>query len=719
MSTTQPVKHDRRPARTPALRSIPALEWELRQRLGGGAAVRRSRLLDLLEACTTVPVVSLVAPPGYGKTVLLEQWADRDPRRFAWLPAGGEADAVPAIARVVSAWRHGAALPGVLVLDGADEVDGEACLEAAVALLDRLPVPSQVAVAGRVELPAVARLRARGSVVEIGAAELAMDPDETATLLRAAGLDASDAEADEMGRRTEGWPAALYLAALSARAGGSEHGGGVQLVEGDRFLTDYLQSVVLSELSPRQRRFLLRTSVLDRLCGPLCDALLASSGSVEQLESFERSSLPLVPLDRNRRWYRHHNLLRELLRAELERREPSTARELTQRAARWCARNGLPEPAIEYGMRAGEADLVAMLVEQAAPPAWHGGRAASVQRWLDWLDRNRLVQRYPAVAALGAGIHLAGGRLATAERWIAAAAAPERGDRARPRGPLATLRAAICDRGAERMRSDAELAMDLLPPSSWWRPAALLLLAVARLLNGDPGGADAALAGAVEVAEDAGATVTASVALAERAILAMDVENWRGADALVERARAAIAGAGLEGYATSALPYAVAARAAIHRGDVAEADDDLERAERLLHLVTHAIPFQAVQARLELVRARTALMDVSGARALLHQAEDVLRRRPGLGVLEDQAAELRSHLDAIHANVAGASSLTTAELRLLPHLATHHSFREIGEELHLSPHTVKTQAIAIYRKFGVSSRSQAIQRAADLGVLVS
>jgi LuxR family maltose regulon positive regulatory protein len=163
----------------------------------------------------------------------------------------------------------------------------------------------------------------------------------------------------------------------------------------------------------------------------------------------------------------------------------------------------------------------------------------------------------------------------------------------------------------------------------------------------------------------------------------------------------------------------VAARAAIHRGDVAEADADLGRAERLLPRLTHAIPFQAAQARLELVRARTALMDVSGARALLHQAEDVLRRRPGLGVLEDQAAELRSQLEAIHADVAGASSLTAAELRLLPHLATHHSFREIGEELHLSPHTVKTQAIAIYRKFGVSSRSQAIQRAADLGVLAS
>jgi LuxR family maltose regulon positive regulatory protein len=715
MSTAQPIKHDRRRSGTPPLQSIPALEWELRQRLGGGAPVRRSRLLDLLDASATVPVVSLVAPPGYGKTVLLEQWAERDPRRFAWLPGGG-ADAVPALARAVSAWR-GSGRPGVLVLDGPGRT-GEACLRAAVGLLDHLPPPSQVAVAGTVELPAVAGLRAQGRVVEIGADELAMDHDEAATLLRSAGLEISDAEVAQLAGRTEGWPAALYLAALSARAGGAGPGHPVELAEGDRFLADWLESAVLSELSSRQRRFLTATSVLDRLCGPLCDALLDSSGSADELELFEQSSVPLVPLDRNRRWYRHHNLLRELLRAELERREPDTARELRRRAAGWCARNGLLEEAIEYAMRAADGDLVAGLVGEAAPCAYHDGRAAGVARWLDWLDDNDLVGRHAAVAALGAGFHLSDGRLATAERWIDAAVT-KRGGGPELEGSLATLRAAICDHGVDRMRGDAELAMALLPVSSRWRPTALLLLAVARLLGGDHAAADATLAGAVEVAEDAGATVTAATALAERAVLAIEMEDWAGAAALAERGRTAVDGAGLGSYASSALPYAVAARVAIHRGEVSRADGDLDRAQRLLPGLTHAIPFQAVQARLELVRARTALMDVSGARPLLQQAEDVLRRRPGLGVLEDQAAELRSQLDAIHADVAGASSLTSAELRLLPHLATHHSFREIGEELHLSPHTVKTQAIAIYRKFGVSSRSQAIRRAADLGVLAS
>jgi LuxR family maltose regulon positive regulatory protein len=133
--------------------------------------------------------------------------------------------------------------------------------------------------------------------------------------------------------------------------------------------------------------------------------------------------------------------------------------------------------------------------------------------------------------------------------------------------------------------------------------------------------------------------------------------------------------------------------------------------------MTHAVPFYAVQTRLELVRAYIALTDVAGARSVLREVDVLLRRQPDLGILRDDADELRSQLQTMRADVIGASSLTAAELRLLPMLATHHSFREIGERLHLSPHTVKTHALAIYRKLGVSSRSQAIQHTQHLGLL--
>jgi LuxR family transcriptional regulator, maltose regulon positive regulatory protein len=257
-----------------------------------------------------------------------------------------------------------------------------------------------------------------------------------------------------------------------------------------------------------------------------------------------------------------------------------------------------------------------------------------------------------------------------------------------------------------------------LPVVSPWRAAAILLLAISRQLAGDLDGADLVLARAVEVAEDAGTTETASVALAVRATLAMDRKDWNDAEGLAERASSIVHDAGLDDYVTSTLLYAVRARLAIHRRDVAEAREDLERAERLRPRLAHAVPFYAVQTQMALIGAQIALMDVRGAKDLLREVNDVLCQRPDLVMFREQADQLGARIDTIRRDLVGASPLTAAELRLLPHLATHHSFREIGEALHLSPHTVKTQAIAIYRKFGVSSRSHTIERAQDLGLLI-
>jgi LuxR family maltose regulon positive regulatory protein len=354
---------------------------------------------------------------------------------------------------------------------------------------------------------------------------------------------------------------------------------------------------------------------------------------------------------------------------------------------------------------------------------YRSGRLATLQRWFEWFDKSTQIERYPALAALGAWYHLVVGHLAASQRWADAA---QRGSfvgtlpdgSTSIEGWLALRRALLCPDGVEQARRDAELAERLLPMDSLLRATALLALGMAHLGSGAVGLADAVLVDAVEVAEDAGATVAAVDALAERAILAMRREDWPEAELLVERARAVIREARLDDYVTTILLYAAAARVEIHRGDVPPARDHLARAQRLRPQMTHAVPFYAVQTRLELIRAYISLTDVAGARSVLREVDDLLRRQPDLGVLGGEADELRSQLDTMRADVVGASSLTAAELRLLPLLATHHSFREIGERLHLSPHTVKTQAIAIYRKLGVSSRSQAIQRSEDLGLLL-
>jgi LuxR family transcriptional regulator, maltose regulon positive regulatory protein len=745
------------PDRRGTVPSFPIHESKLTPPLPRRGMVPRGALRDRLDASAVTPVVAICAPPGYGKTTLLADWAERDPRPFAWLSIDGRdndpavlltyitvaldrheaidrtvfgalgspgasvmGDIVPRLGAALSTRAH----PVVLVLDDIHLLHNQECVDAVAVLVDHLPARSQIVIASRGELPLPAgRLRAEGRIAEIGSDDLAMSNQEAGSLFRAADVELAEAEVAELTRRTEGWPVALYLAALAMKARGK----GVRVaVEGrDRFLVDYLQSVLLSRLSPTDVRFLTRTAVLDRLSGPLCDAVLGTTGSADVLESLERSNLLVIPLDHHREWYRYHHLFRELLRAGLERHEPELVRELTLRAATWCEHNGLPETAIECAMDAGDADQVARLLERLAFPAHRVGRDATLQTWFGWLETNGRIERYPAVAALGAWVQAFSGRPAAVERWADAA---ERGLSEKPPASgsasldgwgLALLNAVLCRDGMEQMRADAELALARLPVGSIWRPTAHLLLGISYLLAGDHRLADGVLADAVEVAEDGGGTIAVSVALAERSILAMEREEWIEAESHVERARSVVREAHLDDYVSSVLVYAAAARVAVHQGDARRAHEDLARAQRLRPQLTYALPVFAVQARLELVRAYLALTDVAGARTVLREADDVLRRRPHLGILQRQADELRSQLGNIRAEVIGASSLTAAEMRLLPLLSTHHSFREIGERLHVSQHTVKSQAMSVYRKLGVSSRSQAIHRARALGLLAA
>jgi len=727
--------------------SVLTLEPKLQPHLGADAQVPREGLLDLLGASSRTPVAAVLGPAGYGKTTLLAQWAERDPRAFGWLtidrrdndpsvllrdlaaavdriePAGGEepdaldAPGVPAVDVVLSRLGSAlsrAALPAVLVLDDVHLLHNQACLDAVTRLIDYLPAGSQLAMASRGEPPLpLARLRAEGRLVELGPEDLAMDSAEAGSLLARADIDLSRVDVAEVVRRTEGWPVALHFAALSL--GGRRAATATPLAGDDRFLVDYVQFELLSRLPSDLVSFLTRCSVLDRLSGPLCDAVLGTTGSADLLESLARSNLLTTPLDRRRQWYRLHRLLRELLRTELERREPAQAVELARRAAAWCDDNDLPEAAVEYAMAAGDADRAARIMVDLALPTYAAGRLGQLRRWFGWFEANRLVGRYPEVAVLGAWVNALAGRPAAAERWaeVAERAAPATSTD----GPLALLRAALCRGGASQMGTDAELALALAPAGSGWQASAQLLLGISHLLAGDLEAADRSLADATETGEYAGVDA-ATVALAERSLLAMARGDWQRAEALTGRARAGARRAWLERYPGSALLHTATARLAIHRGDVRRAREDLARAERVCPQLTWALPHLAVQVRLELARTYLSLTDAAAARGLLWEVDDLLARRPRLGLLGDQAAELHAQLDTMRMDALGASSLTAAEVRLLRLLGTHYSFREIGGLLHLSQHTVKSQAMSIYRKFGVSSRSGAIRHAHELGLLV-
>jgi LuxR family maltose regulon positive regulatory protein len=733
----------------------PCTRTKLSPHLQARPLVCRVDLLKLLEASGHATVIAVLAPPGYGKTTLLAQWADRDPRPFAWLaidhhdndpavllrnlavsldriqPLGlGLLEAVPSAGSVIDAVLPqlgsalaAAAAPLVLVLDDLHLLQNWDCLQMVSKLIGYLPTGSQLAIASREEPPLqLARLRAEGRVLGIGPEDLAMDRREASALLGNAELDVDPAVVGELVERTEGWPVALQLAALSPRARNRHRADAVALAGDDRFLTDYLEVVVLSRLPSRLVRFLTRCAVLDRMSGPLCDAVLDTTGSADLLEWLSRSNMLVVPLDRRRRWYRLHRLFRELLRSQLERDEPAAARQLAQRAADWCERNGLPEAAVDYAMAAGDADRAVRLVVDVALPTYSAGRLSTLQRWFDWLETTRLADRYAAIPLLGAWLNALAGHPAAAERWTEAAERWSSGDTPADANlpidrPLALLKAALCRHGVEQMQTDAEVALGLAPTGSSLQATAQLLLGISHLLAGDLDSADHHLADAAQVGEELGIDI-AMVALAERSILAMRRGDWQQAELLAERAGTAARPEWLEQYLTSALLHVVVARLAIHSGDVPQARSALARAEGLRSQLTYALPHLAVQVRLELARNYLALTDVAAAKEALWEVDSLLWRRPGLGVLRDQAEELRARLGALRQGPIGGSSLTPAEVRLLGLLGTHYSFREIGGQLYLSQHTVKSQAMSIYRKFGVSSRSEAIQYARDLGLLV-
>ena len=439
-------------------------------------------------------------------------------------------------------------------------------------------------------------------------------------------------------------------------------------------MADYLWSELLGQIPPELVAFLTRTAVLERMSGPLCDAVLDTTGSAQVLASLEESNLLLVPLDRQRRWYRYHHLFHELLLAELDRREPELVPELHGRAAGWCEANGLPETAIDHAQAAGDADRVARLVWKLAMPAYGAGRVDTTRRWFGWFEDQGLLGRYRSVAVLGAWLQALVGEPVAAERWADAAEhGPVAGtlpDGSTGQSYLALLRALLCRHGVDRMRADTQAALAELSPGSQWRPTAQLLEGIGSLLAGQADRADPVLAHAAEVATEAGALPAAAIALAERSVVAMGHQDWKQAATLAEQAQGVVRAGGLDGYVASALVHAVAARVAVHQGEVRQAQEQLARATRLRPLLTYALPYLAVQTLVELGRVCLAVDDAAGARVVLRQARDILRRRPDLGILPSQAEELRSKLDSSRGGAVGVSSLTTAELRLLPLLPT-------------------------------------------------
>jgi LuxR family transcriptional regulator, maltose regulon positive regulatory protein len=707
---------------------------------------------------STLPFATVVAPAGYGKTTLLARWAEEDPRPFAWVALDARDDDALVFLRYVTAAIHrvepiapdalealsgpagsmwskrvprvGSALaalehPLVLVLDDLHALANPSCLDVLAALFEYVPDGSLIAIASREEpaLP-LARWRAQGSVEEIGVGDLRLDEREAGLLMHAAGVELDGSELSELTERTEGWPAGLYLAALSMQVGAPSPASVAGFGGGDRFVSEYFRFELMSRLPTAEARFLTYTSVLERMSGGLCDAVLGSTRSAETLAALERRNCFVVPLDRRGERYRYHHLFRELLRRELERSEPDIVTELNRRAMAWCIANDLPEAAIRYGHAAGDTDTVAGLVDALALRVHYDGRLETLQEWLGWFGDDEL-RRYPALAVEGGWVRALTGRPADAERWLglaegATSAIPLSDGSATIEPWVATLRAGMMPDGVEPALADANLALDQLPPDSGWRPAALMLRGAANVLLGVTDRATTDLVAAVDVGLAGGAAEVVILAHAQLALMAADQGAWDEAGRRARAAQALVQEAGVGEYGTSALAHVATARVALHEGRSGDVRVALTSAHRLRPLLDHGLPWLTVQVGLELTRAHLALAEPGPARTILAETEHVIELRPNLGLLVAEADELHRRVAATSGSGgAWAMSLTGAELRLLPYLATHLMFPEIATRLFISRNTVKSEAVSIYRKLGVSSRSAAIERAVEVGLLES
>jgi LuxR family transcriptional regulator, maltose regulon positive regulatory protein len=696
--------------------------------------------------------VLVTAPAGYGKTTLLSQWAARDARPFAWVSVDERDDdplvllkhVVAAIDRIEPLGAHvtdafdraewpvwdavvprltaelsSRTAPFVIVLDGVDAVESKESTEAIGILIENIPPGSMIALAGR-SLPRmpIATLRVAGPLLEIGPYELALSRREAELLLRGSGVELDENEIAGLLQRTEGWAAGLRLAAL---ASGEDADHLSRLAGDDRYIADYLRSEYLLRLEPRVLRFLRQTSVLERMCAPLCNAVLRSKGSAGDLEEIERANLFLVQLDHHRGWYRYHHLFRDLLQRELAEEEPDLIPTLHRRAAAWYEAHLDPESALFHAHAAGDIDDAARILSSIAQQVNDSGRAGVVEGWLDLFDVDERLDRHPAVAVQGSSILALRGRAEEADRWLHAA---ERGVASRRKGVaavrprIAVMRSALCTEGPAQMQADAEAAVKKLAPDDPWRPAALLVQGAAAALLGDSERADPILEDAVDRAATIGSTETHSIALGERSLIAVEHEDVRASDALAEEAQRVVEEGDLAGYPTSALALAASARSRLRHGQWDQARRLLTAATCLTPHLTYALPWLAVQARVELADAYVTLRDREAAQHMLEEARGILALRPGLGVLGDGVERLGAEIAGMPEPRSGANSgLTRAELRLLPLLSTHLSFREIGERLHVSRNTVKTQAISVYRKLGVSNRSDAVAVAEELGLV--
>jgi LuxR family maltose regulon positive regulatory protein len=711
--------------------------------------IERQRLHAVLSGGGPRKLTVVEAPAGSGKTTLLAHWqrSDLESRPFAWLSLD-EADNDPAQfwTYVVEALRTvqpkigietlgllagrentvlELALPAlvnelaaldrqlVLVLDDYHAIGQQDIHDQLTWLLDHLPPTVEIALATRVDPPLhLARLRARGELVHMRAGELRFSVEEADAMIARLGLELEKTDIEQLQERTEGWAAGLYLAALSLRGRPDPREFISSFAGDDRHLVDYLAGEVLDEQSADVRRFLVRTSILRRLCAPLCDALTGDHRSLELLAEIERSNLFLVPLDSRREWYRYHHLFGRLLQLQLEHAEPDLLPELHRRASEWCRAQGDVGDAIHHAAAAGDFEAAADLIANNWIGFFNHGRLATVAGWLDALPVEA-VEGDRRLAVARAWLALDRGQLDEAGRWIAAAEAAEGGELEAEVAVLGAVhRFKVGDLGAARAAAERAIALE-----SFSGTVASCILGIALYLGGHDEEAAAPLARAVGLAREDGNQLGAAYALGYEALIHAGAGRTGEAERLADAALSEGDEPGFEQHFVLTIAYLARAEANKGRGHAAAAERDAARAVELSR--RGAGRLEVAAAMIALADARHASGDLDAADELLAKAAEIVARCPDAGTVgsllanaQRRRARPRRARDPVLRDELSDREL--AVLRLLP---SPLSAREIGAELFVSLNTVKTHMKAIYRKLGAASRQDAVERGKELRLI--
>jgi ATP/maltotriose-dependent transcriptional regulator MalT len=715
--------------------------------------VLRERLFERLRAGAGLALSLVAGPAGYGKTTLLAAWREAEAARkpVAWLTLDeGDNDPVVLWSYVIEALRRACpalsvsappqiagtasivhvVLPRLvnelddlgevtLILDDFHRLADGAARESLAWFVDHAPPGFQLVLSTRTEpcLP-LAALRAHGELLELRADDLRFTCGEADAFLNGRlGLGLLPEEVDALLERMEGWPAGLYLTALSLRRAADPRGLVNGLGASTRHLLDFLESEVLQAHDPPMQALMLRSSILGRLSGPVCDAVLEQQHSAQMLGALSYSNLFLISLDEEGGWYRFHPLFAQLLRVELERREPGTAPALHRRAYAWHRDHGMTAEAIAHAIAAGAHAEAAELIEASWVRYASSCRYDTVLAWIGQLPANmqsgdvRLLLVKAWMLSLSGKPEEAGPVIAAAERL------GEPGAGALPDGfssaaaSLTTLRA-CCPWGATGAQLESgRRAAELEGPGSPWRPVACWAVGMGLYFRGEPGEADRWFAESAALAPASAQWPAGASSLAYRSLIAGELGRPDDQQMLAEGAAELVREHGAE-KASGAVPLALGVSLAA-RGRPKEAEPLTGCGVALLR--SRGQPAEVAMALLHHGSVLRALGEPERSQAAITEARSIIGSCPDPGIL---TGRLKVPEPSPRPGTASADEeLTRRERRVLQLLTSDLSERDIGQQLYVSRNTIHSHVRSIYRKLGVSSRAHALQRTRELRLL--